>query len=744
MEESSLSSPSKSYRYSDKDKYPCTHYRSLPWDKHAACPYCILKRGSVCTQDNSCSICSSWSQDKWDRYNIKVSTKRAEMAKKLAKREAAKRILADSGSDSSSPCKAKAKPRPKRVRPGKASVSLKDTETHQTPTPTPSFSAQEVNPEAFISLMSGLLSLTNPGLLSQASVVPPTSVPKASPVPSTSRKTGISGQGTSAYRTDFVEVTNPVSPARKTLSRTAVRSGLADSVIPNTATSKRVSIRDPQVSANPSGRTDHLTLSTRSSGTSHSVIPNRPIGSSDMASSNPNAELRDRILATFNTQNPPLIPLTPSPDLSQAPGDGQGTAQLQPLGADEQPNTSHPSDTQNQNQEAVLHRFSEVLGDLPQDTQSELTAMFRQFLGDKVSIGSAASESLIDENSETEDTESPTFRSMWSSLCGAVKDWVPSVPEVGSSPQKRRRTVAALDQDLSPPSLPLHPDISSTLDAIMKEVKDGKDRSDPLVLGKFLKQDRVFPKKQWAAADKPKLHLPQVKLSKTLEQLIPGLKNSAGSISDMECQAIEAQMRESLLALSQLKWILETQLAFYSPLVEESNQEGAKELHRTLALANDWLFSFLLDSNATMLANMVLRRRDLVLSQAPSMSRDMTLNLRSQPIQQIPLMEVSEQLVNDFRTMTKHDIMVDTMTAVVKKVQDQSKGQSFRGRNRRRANRASGFNPSSSASGPVQTSGNRGRGNGLYQPRGRGRGGRGRGARSNPPAAQTQQGKPSQ
>ena len=79
--------------------------------------------------------------------------------------------------------------------------------------------------------------------------------------------------------------------------------------------------------------------------------------------------------------------------------------------------------------------------------------------------------------------------------------------------------MAAIDKDLSPPTLPLHPDISSTLDVIMKEVKDGKDKSDPLVLGKYLKQDRVFPKRQWAASDKSKLHLPQIRLSKTLEHL---------------------------------------------------------------------------------------------------------------------------------------------------------------------------------------------------------------------------------
>ena len=36
--------------------------------------------------------------------------------------------------------------------------------------------------------------------------------------------------------------------------------------------------------------------------------------------------------------------------------------------------------------------FTEALGELSQDTQSELTAMFKQFLGDEVSVSSAATD----------------------------------------------------------------------------------------------------------------------------------------------------------------------------------------------------------------------------------------------------------------------------------------------------------------------------------------------------------------
>jgi len=53
---------------------------------------------------------------------------------------------------------------------------------------------------------------------------------------------------------------------------------------------------------------------------------------------------------------------------------------------------------------------------------------------------------------------------------------VPSVPEVASSPVKRRRIVAALDRSEPPSSLPLFHDVSSSLDFIMQEVKGVMDK----------------------------------------------------------------------------------------------------------------------------------------------------------------------------------------------------------------------------------------------------------------------------
>ena len=57
-----------------------------------------------------------------------------------------------------------------------------------------------------------------------------------------------------------------------------------------------------------------------------------------------------------------------------------------------------------------------------------------------------------------------------------VKEFVPSVPEVKTSPLKRRRTSAWMDREESVDNLPLHPDVVSGLDSCMGEVKDSKDR----------------------------------------------------------------------------------------------------------------------------------------------------------------------------------------------------------------------------------------------------------------------------
>jgi len=64
--------------------------------------------------------------------------------------------------------------------------------------------------------------------------------------------------------------------------------------------------------------------------------------------------------------------------------------------------------------------------------------------------------------------------------------------------------------------------------------------------------------------------------------------------------------------------------------------------HITLSLASDSLFSFLLDTNATLLANTVLRRRDLVFSQVPTLSRDTVVDLRSYQLLVLHRLQVQE------------------------------------------------------------------------------------------------------
>jgi len=411
-------------------------------------------------------------------------------------------------------------------------------------------------------------------------------MPKVSPGPDTSRKARNSGQEESTFGQAVAGAKTEGSSStgrRATCSNPvgSVDQGQSGNPIPY-AVNIPVTAKPPQLapgmaataqsglpikqkpiagSANPNrNRSSVSATATKQSG--YAGVSG-PIGISDSNPAFPFTAAQMRVLQTFDTQNPPFISLTPVQD--QSSGMGQVDAAIHSHGTEarsEEFDSDEPS--QHDADTPALDRFCQAVSGLPSDKQSELTAMFRQFLGDRASVGSAASEALLEEESGDEESESPSFRSMWHSFCGAVRDWVPSVPEVVSSPVKRRRTVAALDRSEPPPSLPLHPDVSSSLDFIMQEVKEVRDKSDALPIGKFLKQDRLFPRKQWAVTSKPKLHFPQIKLTRTLEQLIPGLKNSTASISDMELQGIESQLRESLVALSHLKWLLDTQWAFYT------------------------------------------------------------------------------------------------------------------------------------------------------------------------------------
>jgi len=58
-------------------KYPCTHFKSWPWDSHSKCVYCRVKSGEeICYREKVCDLCADWPPEYWDLYEAKVSIKK--------------------------------------------------------------------------------------------------------------------------------------------------------------------------------------------------------------------------------------------------------------------------------------------------------------------------------------------------------------------------------------------------------------------------------------------------------------------------------------------------------------------------------------------------------------------------------------------------------------------------------------------------------------------------------------------
>jgi len=67
----------KEYTHKDKAKYPCSHYKSWPWDPHTRCVYCRVKSGEeICSRERVCDLCTDWPPENWDLYEAKVSNKK--------------------------------------------------------------------------------------------------------------------------------------------------------------------------------------------------------------------------------------------------------------------------------------------------------------------------------------------------------------------------------------------------------------------------------------------------------------------------------------------------------------------------------------------------------------------------------------------------------------------------------------------------------------------------------------------
>ena len=748
--------------------------------------FCKVRASEVCTKESPCEICCEWSEEQWVPYDSKVQKKMENNVLSSGQSGSpTKRVISSVDSSSDSPLLKKSKksrkvktkkggnkhhkrsrsrtPSTEQIDPNGAAHSIGSTPSFPPP---PQFNNPLALLNPFLTMLSALTGQTSFGSQSGTAGTAQTMV--GAP-PDTSRKGGKSGGSAVTYGqagsvgpdedqstpqtdldTSFGGVGDggagptshlPVSGVRGRGSAVAssdrselprvcgaLRPGQVGSVGVVTAAmglrgTTTVSVASPRMttrSVSRSGRTETLRLDNLGR-TSQAVSPGGPtdVGRGRRPPTDPTHRGVGRGYESstlFNTDTPPLLPLDPDVVMEQRVRNEADRPRTQSQSRDG--GSSQP-------EEEAVARFQDAIGLLPPDKQSNMAELFKRFLCESSSVASSVNEQDLDEAESPQDPEGTSFPELWNGLGDVVRDYVPSVPEVKLSPVKRRRTMASIDREEPSAALPLHPAVEAAVEACMREVKDGRDRAEPLPVGKFLRMERTFPKKFWTPPDKPKLYLPGVKTA-AVEQLVPGFKATNASLSDMDLAMLEAQCRESLIALSQLKWLMEAQAAFTEAILPMGLAENEAKIPYTLSTGFDYIFNFLLDALSVQLVNTVLRRRDMILSQAKKLSPDIMADVRTQPVFQPHVIEVDKQICKEQAEERSRQAMVDTLTSTVSAMKHQSQS-SFRGVGRggqdaRRGGRGSG----ASASFSFTPRGGRGRSRGFFKSnrsnRGRGRG----------------------
>ena len=768
MSDSSSPRKGKGYTLSDKPRYGCGHFHSWKWDTHDKCVYCLVKLDLFCSREHKCDVCSEWSVEQWDLYESKVQAKLEAKENAGPSPPSKKRKTSES---SISPKKKQTETAEHDQSPAQSSADQISSngipsaigDTRQTP------SSQGLGDISFMQNFMGMVSFF--GKMS-AMMEAPGSQAMVRPPPDTSRKGGNSGAchptygqelGNSGAQTDTNGL-NSASLAQTSLetsgslfrdpnstgqSSTPASQGsslgqsqwlphvcgalrpqyseslsivsearqLQTSTTPayTTRVSASVSRPDPsgsvppQSSGGPSAQLKSQ-LKTRSQaeiGEASGIITSQAAASrGDMERSQSRLEYSengrssdrvrpsdrsvdqdgDRHRPMFNTDSPPVLPLDHGVD-QQAEAVRVGSA---------------------------VEKLQEALAILPQEKQESISDLFKKLLTDTSSIGSTVIEQDLEDEKELQDPGAGSFTDMWTSMASIVRDFVPSLPETKLSPVKRRRISAAIDKDEVNENLPMHPNVESVLDACMREVKDSKDRAEPLAIGKYLKTERSFPKRQWVPPNKPKVHLPSIRVNRSFDQLISGVRNVNASLTDVELAIMETQVRESVLAISNLKWVFEAQSAFVQHLLPENAGEDLRRIPHTIDNSVDFILTYLLDQLSVQLSNIVLRRRDLVLQQADKMSQSMVTDLRAQPVLQSELIEVQQEVCERQVERLERQAMVQSLSStVLQRSHPPFRGSQKRGLPASRAGRGRG------GSNNYSTSSTRGRGavRGWYKSR---------------------------
>jgi len=109
--------------------------------------------------------------------------------------------------------------------------------------------------------------------------------------------------------------------------------------------------------------------------------------------------------------------------------------------SDQIPGVSSQPVRQSENRiNAAVDKLHEAMNLLPKESHSSLTEAIRKLVDETTSMASVADEEELDEEVEVQDSTSMSFADLWSGMVKLIKEFVPLVPEVRTSPLKRRRT----------------------------------------------------------------------------------------------------------------------------------------------------------------------------------------------------------------------------------------------------------------------------------------------------------------
>jgi len=303
--------------------------------------------------------------------------------------------------------------------------------------------------------------------------------------------------------------------------------------------------------------------------------------------------------------------------------------------------------------------LASLISTLARDTSNQalLTELLTKLLQDQ------PSKAVSTEAEESQEGEFSRAK-LWASFTDSVVELVPSVPQMILSP-KKRRTISLTDRPVERKTLPLHPQLAATFDKCLSEVTRGNDKADFLEQGKFLKVDREFQKNFWPPGDVPKFHLPALR-SEALRQLAPDLQDSPVALKDLQLQMLESAWREQLCILSHSKWALEAHRSLFNRLLQGEDPKVLEPLFTSLVLNQDSMAAYSEELAATQLSNLVLRRRDAVLDQVPSLSQEAALQLRGQPLLGRRLLDIPSELSQQHRESRKTDVLLEAIQASLK------------------------------------------------------------------------------